>query len=227
MRSTVHRPKSGELQIQLEAAQAGNRLRDDMIADLRQQRDREAAERRQAQAQLAEVQAKLVAVLTDQRHRPGTGTARTVTPPMVGMGPARMTTAASDPAAAHLFEIARAELAEALAPLVSRTIRNGQAEAQAALEQIEEVHATLADVAGIDDLLDNIDAAEWCSAIFADMIGGTPIASALKIGQSRPVRRYADHRPGASAPRRLVDNVVLARAIVDAVAARKRHTPKR
>ena len=33
-----------------------------MIADLRQQRDREAAERRQAQAQLAETQAKLTAV---------------------------------------------------------------------------------------------------------------------------------------------------------------------
>src|SRR4051794_7986036 len=56
-----------ELQIRLEAAEAGNKLRDDMIADLRQQRDREAEERRQAQAQLAEVQAKLTAGLTDQR----------------------------------------------------------------------------------------------------------------------------------------------------------------
>ena len=56
-----------ELQIRLEAAEAGNKLRDDMIADLRQQRDREAEERRQAQAQLAETQAKLTAVLTDQR----------------------------------------------------------------------------------------------------------------------------------------------------------------
>ena len=56
-----------ELQIRLEAAEAGNKLRDDIITDLRQQRDREAEERRQAQAQLAEMQAKLTAVLTDQR----------------------------------------------------------------------------------------------------------------------------------------------------------------
>src|SRR4051794_18409300 len=67
VRSTAALGEIRELQIQLEAAEAGNRLRDDMIADLRQQRDREAAERRQAQAQLAEVQVKLVALLTDQR----------------------------------------------------------------------------------------------------------------------------------------------------------------
>src|SRR4051794_41824285 len=39
----------------------------DQIGDLRQRLDAEAADRRQAQAQLAEVQAKLTAVLTDQR----------------------------------------------------------------------------------------------------------------------------------------------------------------
>jgi hypothetical protein len=49
-----------ELRARLEAAEAGNRLRDDVIADLRQQRDREAEERRQAQTQLT-------ALLTDQR----------------------------------------------------------------------------------------------------------------------------------------------------------------
>src|SRR3954451_22149166 len=59
-----------ELQIRLEAAEEGNRLRDEVIADLRQQRDREAEERRQAQTQLAEVQTKLTAVLTDQRAPP-------------------------------------------------------------------------------------------------------------------------------------------------------------
>src|SRR4051812_2770031 len=39
----------------------------DQIDDLRRQRDREAGERAVAQAQLAEAQAKLTAVLTDQR----------------------------------------------------------------------------------------------------------------------------------------------------------------
>ena len=53
----------GELRARLEAAQEGNRLRDDVIADLRRQRDREAEERRQAQAQLT-------ALLSDQRPAP-------------------------------------------------------------------------------------------------------------------------------------------------------------
>jgi len=39
----------------------------DQVEDLRRQRDREAAERAAAQARLAEVQAKLTAILTDQR----------------------------------------------------------------------------------------------------------------------------------------------------------------
>jgi hypothetical protein len=40
----------------------------DQIADLRQQRDREAVERVRTQTQLAEAQAKLTALLTDQRQ---------------------------------------------------------------------------------------------------------------------------------------------------------------
>src|SRR3954467_2955876 len=50
-----------ELRARLEAAEDGIRLREDVIADLRQQRDQEATERRQAQTQLT-------ALLTDQRN---------------------------------------------------------------------------------------------------------------------------------------------------------------
>jgi septal ring factor EnvC (AmiA/AmiB activator) len=42
----------------------------DQIADLRQQRDREAMERAKTQTQLSEVQTKLTALLTDQRPAP-------------------------------------------------------------------------------------------------------------------------------------------------------------
>ena len=70
VRSTAALAEIRELQIRLEAAEGGNKLRDEMIADLRQQRDREAGERRQAQAQLAEIQARLTALLTDQRMVP-------------------------------------------------------------------------------------------------------------------------------------------------------------
>lgn len=64
------RSATAALQARLEAAEArisemqeAQRLRDEVIADLRRQRDREAEERRQ-------VQARLDAVLTDQRAAP-------------------------------------------------------------------------------------------------------------------------------------------------------------
>jgi len=70
--------------VRLEAAEVrisemleAQRLRDDVIADLRQrldradeQRQRADEQRQQAQAALVEMQAKLVAVLTDQRPAP-------------------------------------------------------------------------------------------------------------------------------------------------------------
>src|SRR3954470_21127825 len=69
-----HRAAPMPLQARLEAAEVriaeileAQRLRDDVIADLRQRLDRADEQRQQAQTQLAEVQAKLVAVLTDQR----------------------------------------------------------------------------------------------------------------------------------------------------------------
>src|SRR3954454_14084105 len=70
VRSTAAQVEIREMQIRLEAAEAGIKLRDEVITDLRQQRDREAEERRQAQTQLAETQAKLTAVLIDQRVAP-------------------------------------------------------------------------------------------------------------------------------------------------------------
>ena len=72
VRSTAAQADIREMQIRLEAAEAGIKLRDEVIADLRQQRDREAEERRQAQTQLAEAHAKLTAVLVDQRPPPVT-----------------------------------------------------------------------------------------------------------------------------------------------------------
>jgi hypothetical protein len=79
-----HRPAPVPVHARLEAAEVriseileAQRLRDDVIADLRQRldradehRQRADEQRQQAQAALAEVQAKLVAVLTDQRPAP-------------------------------------------------------------------------------------------------------------------------------------------------------------
>ena len=56
--------------------------------------------------------------------------------------------------------MARAELVEALARMVNRVIQHGKAEVQAALGSIEEIRTTLAEVANIDDFLENLDAAE-------------------------------------------------------------------
>src|SRR3954453_2468899 len=67
-----HRAAPMPLQARLETAEVriagileAQRLRDDVIADLRQRLDRADEQRQQVHTQLAEVQAKLVAVLTD------------------------------------------------------------------------------------------------------------------------------------------------------------------
>jgi hypothetical protein len=79
---------------------------------------------------------------------------------MVAMGAARMTPAAPDPTALDPFEVARAELVEGLARMVNRVIQHGKAEAQSALGQMEVIRTTLADVANIDDFLEDLDAAK-------------------------------------------------------------------
>jgi hypothetical protein len=79
---------------------------------------------------------------------------------MVDMGAARMTPIAPDPTAVDPFEVARVELVEALARMVNRVIQHGKAEAQSALGSIEEIRTTLAEVANIDDFLEDLDAAE-------------------------------------------------------------------
>ena len=71
-----------------------------------------------------------------------------------------MTPVAPDPAAADSFEVARAELVEALAGMVNRVIQHGKAEVQSALGSIEEIRTTLAQVANIGDFLEDLDAAE-------------------------------------------------------------------
>jgi hypothetical protein len=58
------------------------------------------------------------------------------------------------------FEVARAELIEALARMVNRVIQHGKAEAQSALGCIKEIRTTIAGVAYIDDFLEDLDAAE-------------------------------------------------------------------
>ena len=71
-----------------------------------------------------------------------------------------MTPVAPDPAAVDPFEAVRAELVEALARMVNRVIQHGKAEAQSALSSIEDIRSTLANVANIDDFLEDLDAAE-------------------------------------------------------------------
>ena len=71
------------------------------------------------------------------------------------MGAARMTPATPDPS-----EVVRAELVEGLARMVNRVIQHGKAEAQSTLGKIEEIRTTLAEVANIDDFLEDLDAAE-------------------------------------------------------------------
>jgi methyl-accepting chemotaxis protein len=71
---------------------------------------------------------------------------------MVALGAARMTV---DP-----FEVARVELVEALARMVNRVIQHGKDEVQSVLGSIEEIRATVAEVANIDDFLEDLEAAE-------------------------------------------------------------------
>ena len=71
-----------------------------------------------------------------------------------------MTLVAPDPAALDPFEVARAELVEALARMVNRVIQHGKAEAQSALGSIAEIRTTLAGITKLDDYLDDLDAAE-------------------------------------------------------------------
>ena len=58
------------------------------------------------------------------------------------------------------FEVVRAELVEALAGLVNRVIAHGKADAQSALCYIDVVRAVLAEAADMDDVLEDLDAAE-------------------------------------------------------------------
>ena len=51
-------------------------------------------------------------------------------------------------------------LVEALTRMVNRVIQHGKAEVQSALGSIEEIRTTLAEVANIDDFLEDLDAAE-------------------------------------------------------------------
>jgi hypothetical protein len=71
---------------------------------------------------------------------------------VVALGAARITV--------DSFEVARAELVEALACMITRVIQHGKGEAQSALGSIEEIRTTLAEVAIIDDFLEDLDAAE-------------------------------------------------------------------
>jgi len=71
-----------------------------------------------------------------------------------------VTSMTPDPAAVDPHEVARAELVEALACMVNRVIQHGKTEALSALGSIEEIRITLAEVADIDDFLDDLDAAE-------------------------------------------------------------------
>jgi hypothetical protein len=74
---------------------------------------------------------------------------------MVAMGAARMT-----PAAPDRSEVVRAELVEALAGLVNRVIEHGKADAQSALCHINVVRTLLAEAADMDDVLQDLNAAE-------------------------------------------------------------------
>ena len=66
-----------------------------------------------------------------------------------------MTPVAPDPS-----EVVRAELVEALAGLVNRVIAHGKADAQSALCHIDVARTLLAEAADMDDVLEDLDAAE-------------------------------------------------------------------
>ena len=71
-----------------------------------------------------------------------------------------MTPVTPDPATVDPSEAVRAELIEALAGMVNRVIRHGKADAQSALGHIDVVRIILAEAASMDDVLDDLDAAE-------------------------------------------------------------------
>ena len=77
-----------------------------------------------------------------------------------------MTPVTPNPAIVDPHEVARAELVEALARMVNHVIQHGKTEAQSALGQIEVIRTTLADVANIDDFLEDLDAAERTLLLF-------------------------------------------------------------
>jgi hypothetical protein len=76
------------------------------------------------------------------------------------MATARMIPVTPDLAAIDPFEVARAELVEALARMVNRVLQGGNSEVQTAIDQIEQIRTTLAGAASIADFLDDLNAAE-------------------------------------------------------------------
>ena len=64
------------------------------------------------------------------------------------------------PAALDRFEVARAELVEELARMVNRVIGQGKTEARSGLCLIDVTRAILAKAATVDDVLEDLDAAE-------------------------------------------------------------------
>jgi hypothetical protein len=71
-----------------------------------------------------------------------------------------MTPVTPDPAFVDPSEAVRAELLEALAGMVNRVIQHGKADAQSALCHIDVVRTILAKAASMDDVLEDLDAAE-------------------------------------------------------------------
>jgi len=58
------------------------------------------------------------------------------------------------------YEVAQAELVEALAGMVNRSIEDGKAAARSALCHIDVIRAVLAKVANLDDYHEDLEAAE-------------------------------------------------------------------
>jgi hypothetical protein len=65
-----------------------------------------------------------------------------------------------DPAALDSFEVARAELVEALACIVNCAVEHGKPEARTTICFIAVIRAILAEAARMDDFLEDLDAAE-------------------------------------------------------------------
>jgi hypothetical protein len=58
------------------------------------------------------------------------------------------------------LEVLRAELVEALARMVNRVIQGGKAEAESALDQIDQIRTTLTGAVRIDDFRADLEAAK-------------------------------------------------------------------